>query len=336
MGLRAYVSLRSLAACGAALVAVLAIATAPQLLGPHVADAFAGLGAASTGWLWCAAASFTAALACAACAWRAAVGLCGARVSRVDACARYGVGSLVNTFTPARIGDVVRIALFSRALPGSDRLWTTGGAFAAIGAARALALGVLVVTASAVGALPTWPVLLAAAAVASAVTAAFVARRMRATGRIAHALDAFRELGRRPVASLPLVGWVFGATAARVAGATASAAALGVEDPLGAAFLIVPALDLASLFPVTPGNVGLTSGAVAIALQGVGLDLTGAIAVGIALHAMETLAGLAFGVSGALWLASGALDGTRGLLLRIAGGVGALGLAAAFSATMFV
>jgi uncharacterized membrane protein YbhN (UPF0104 family) len=336
MGFGASISVRTLVACGAALAAVVAVATAPQLLGPHVADAFAGLGAANTGWLWCAAASFAASVACAAGAWRAAVGLCGARVSRVDACARYGVGSLVNTFTPARIGDVVRIALFSRALPGSDRLWTTGGAFAAIGAARALALGVLVVTASAAGALPTWPVLLAAGAVASAAAAAFVARRTRVTGRIAHALEAFRELGRRPSASLPLVGWIFGATAARVAGAAASAAALGVEDPLLAALLIVPALDVAGLFPVTPGNVGLTSGAVAIALHGVGLNLTEAIAVGIALHAVETLAGVAFGLASAFWLASGALDGTRGLVLRIAGGAGALGLAAAFGATMFV
>jgi uncharacterized membrane protein YbhN (UPF0104 family) len=336
MAFGAHISARSLAACVGALTVILAVATAPQLLGSQVGDALGGLGAASTGWLWCAGASFVAALAFSAGAWRAALGLCGARVSRVEACARYGVGSLVNTFTPARIGDVVRIALFSRALPGSDRLWTTGGAFAAIGAARALALGVLIVAASAVGALPTWPLLFAGGAVGAAVAAALFARRTRATGHAAHALDAFRELGRRPVASLPLVAWIFVATAARVGGATASAAALGVEKPLYAALLIVPALDLAGLFPVTPGNVGLTSGAVAIALHGIGLDLTTAIAVGIALHAMETLAGIGFGLAGAIWLVSDALDGRRALVLRLAGGVGALGVAAAFSATIFI
>lgn len=336
MDFRAHISVRSLAACGAALATVIAIATAPQLLGPQVADALDGLGSAKTGWLWFAAACFVASLASAACAWRAAVGLCRAQISRVDACARYGVGSLVNTFTPARIGDVVRIALFARVLPGSDRVWTTGGAFAAIGAARALALGALVVAASAVGALPTWPAFLAGGAVVAAIGATFVARRAPATGRIAHLLDAFRELARRPVASLPLVGWILTATVARVAGAAASAAALGVDEPLLAALLIVPALDLAGLFPITPGNIGLTSGAVAIALHGIGLNLTEAISVGIALHAVETLAGVSFGLASAFWLASGALHGTRGLVLRIAGGAGALGLAAAFGATMFV
>jgi uncharacterized membrane protein YbhN (UPF0104 family) len=336
MGVRAHLSIRRVAVCAAALAALLVVATAPQLLGPQVADAFTGLGAASTGWLWAAGALFVAALACAACGWRSAVALCGARLSRVDASARYGVGSLVNSLTPARIGDVVRIALFARAVPGTDRLWTTGGACAAIAAARALALGVLLAAASAVGAMPLWPLLLVGAAIGVAAAVSLFARRSRLTGRVGHLLDAFRELGRRPSASLPLVGWILLATAARVGAAAASAAALGVDKPLQAALLIVPALDLAGLFPLTPGNVGLTSGAVAIALQGVGLDLTTALSVGIALHAVETLAGIGFGLGGALWLASASLAGARGWALRFAGGVGALGVAAAFGATTFI
>jgi uncharacterized membrane protein YbhN (UPF0104 family) len=266
----------------------------------------------------------------------AALRLCGGELSRVDACARYGAGSLVNSLTPARLGDVVRIALFSRALPGRDRLWTTGGAFAALGAARALALGVLLVAASAVGALPVWPLLGVLAVVAAAAAVSLGVRDRRAAGRVAHLLDAFRELGRRPAASAPLVGWIGVATCARVAGATASAAALGVEQPLHAALLIVPALDLAGLVPLTPGNVGVASGAVAIALQGIGLDLTTALSVGIALHAAETLAGLGFGLAGLLWLASGALGGARLWALRLAGGAGALALAAAFGATVLI
>lgn len=336
MGLRGHVSGRCLAASAAALALVLAVATAPPLLGPRVADAVGGLGAADASWLWASGASFAAALACAGCAWRSAVGLCGAELSRVDACARYGVGSLVNSVTPARIGDVVRVALFSRAVPGSERVWSTGGACATIGAARALALAILLVAASALGALPLWPLALLGGVVGAAAVASAFARRARLTGRVAHLLDAFRELGRRPAASFPLVGWILLATAARVGGAAASAAALGVDKPLHAALLIVPALDLAGIFPLTPGNVGLTSGAVAIALQGVGLDLTTALAVGIALHAVETLAGISFGLVGALWLAGRALGGTRGWAVRVAGAAGALGLAAAVGATSLV
>jgi glycosyltransferase 2 family protein len=336
MGLRHYFTTRRLAACGAALAALLLIALAPQLLGGQVSKALDGVRDASTGWLWLAGTCFAVAVTTAAFAWRAAFRLCGGRLTRADACARYGIGSLVNTLTPARIGDVARIALFARALPGRDRLLTSGGACAAIGAARVLALGVLLVAASVVGALPLWPLWIVAGVVGSAALLSLVARDWRPAGRFAHLLDAFRELGRRPAASAPLLGWIGLATAARIAGAAASAAALGVEKPLYAALLIVPALDLAGLFPLTPGNVGLTSGAIAIALQGVGLNLTTALAVGIALHAVETLAGVGFGVAGLVWLASGALDGVRLWALRVACGVAALGVAAAFGATVLV
>jgi uncharacterized membrane protein YbhN (UPF0104 family) len=336
MGSRAYLPTRYLLACGVAMVAVLALATAPQLLGPQVQKSIDGLGAANSGWLWWAGASFAVALTSAAFAWRAALRLCGAGLTRTDACARYGVGSLVNMLTPARIGDVVRIALFARALPGRDRIWTTGGACAAVGAARALALGVLLVVASAVGALPLWPLGLVAAVVGAAAAVSVVTRKWRPAGHVAHVLDAFRELGRRPTASAPLLAWILLATAARVVGAAGCAAALGVDRPLEAALLIVPTIDLAGIFPLTPGNVGLASGAIAITLKGIGLDLTTALSVGIALHAVETLAGIAFGLASLLWLASGALEGTRLWALRVAGGVGALGLAAAFGATVLI
>jgi hypothetical protein len=49
--------------------------------------------------------------------WREAIIGAGGGLSRWDACARYGVGSLVNTFAPAHVGDVVRAALLLRALP---------------------------------------------------------------------------------------------------------------------------------------------------------------------------------------------------------------------------
>jgi uncharacterized membrane protein YbhN (UPF0104 family) len=301
-----------------------------------VSDALAALGEASKVWLLWASVAFAVALFCAGCAWRAALRLCGAELSRVDAAARYGAGSLVNTLTPARLGDVVRIALFSRALPGRGCVWTTGGAFATVGAARALALGVLLVAAFSSGALPWWPLLLVGAVVTAAVVASVLARGSRPAGRVAHFLDAFRELGRRPSASAPILAWIGLATAARVAGAAASAEALGVDRPLHAALLIVPALDFSGLFPVTPGNFGLTSGAIAIALQAGGLDLTTALSVGIALHAMESVAGVGFGLAGTLYLAVGSLEGGRLWALRIAGAVGAVAVAAAFGASAFV
>ena len=62
--------------------------------------------------------------------------------------------------------------------------------------------------------------------------------------------------------------------ALRVLAATAIAAAFGVDQPLAAAVLIIPALDLAGILPLTPGNVGVASAAVAFALTAHGVART--------------------------------------------------------------
>ena len=82
-------------------------------------------------------------------------------------------------------------------------------------------------------------------------------------------------LGRVPM-------WVAAATVARVAAAAAVAAAVGVPAPVLTALLVVPAIDLAGLFAITPGNIGLKSGAIALALQAQGVDMTTALSTGIA------------------------------------------------------
>src|SRR5438034_2052010 len=164
--LRGRLGNRGLAAAAGLLVVLVVLFATPQLLGTRVAAAFGTLEQADAKLLWLAGVGFAVAVVGAAGSWRSAIGLCGGRLSLTDACARYGAGSLVNTFVPARAGDAVRIGLFSRALPTEKRLWTTGGAFAALGVARALVLGVLVVAGALAGIVPLWPLLVVAALVA--------------------------------------------------------------------------------------------------------------------------------------------------------------------------
>ena len=182
---------------------------------------------------------------------------------RADAIARYGVGSLVNSLVPAHAGDAVRVALFARAAH-DKRLLTAGKAVVGVGAARLLITGVLLLAMVFPWVLP--------------------------------ALLAVPLLGR-------VARWVAAATAARLVAAAAIAAALGLPSPLLAALLILPAIDLAGLLPLTPGNIGLKSGAIALALQAHGVDGTTALSTGIALHAVETVVGLAFGSASVLYLA---------------------------------
>src|SRR5919204_3353879 len=128
---------RSVIAVGALMLALVAVAVTPGLMGPRLHRAVDELGRADPAWLWLAALGFLASLAGSAGAWRRSVMLAGGRVGLLDANARYGIGSLVNTFVPARAGDAVRLALFARTVEGEGRVWSTGGAVAAGGGARA-------------------------------------------------------------------------------------------------------------------------------------------------------------------------------------------------------
>src|SRR3954468_18284774 len=183
---------RTLAAAGGAPLALVAVAATPQLLGSRVGAAFNGIDEANPSLLWLAGLGFLVSLVGNASAWRSTLALCGARLTRTDANARYGIGSLVNSVSPARAGDAVRIALFARTLPQRNRILAAGGAFAALGAARALVLAVLVLAGAVAGALPLWPLLLLGALVGAAVAAAWFTRGRRAETRFAHVFDAFR------------------------------------------------------------------------------------------------------------------------------------------------
>jgi uncharacterized membrane protein YbhN (UPF0104 family) len=243
----------------AGMVALAVLAFLPQLFRDQIGEAFLALEDASAGWLWLAAAAFLAALLCSASAWRAATKL----PDRLDAYARYGVGSLVNSVTPAHAGDAVRLALFAKAAPDDHRLRTAGKALASVAVVRLACVGILLLA---------------------------TLKPVAILGLLIAPL-----LGRVPA-------WVAAATLARVAAAAAVAAAVGVPAPVLTALLVVPAIDLAGLFAFTPGNIGLKSGAIAIALQAQGVDMTTALSTGIAFHAVETLVGLTFGSLATLYL----------------------------------
>jgi uncharacterized membrane protein YbhN (UPF0104 family) len=327
---------RGIAAVGGTLLVLGVLLATPQLLGSRVEEAFASARSANTGWLWVAGVGFAVSVLSAAGSWRSAVGLCGGRIGAADAAACFGVGSLVNTFVPARAGDAARIALFSRALDERGRLWRTSGAFVALEAARALVFAGLAVAGAATGALPVWTVgaLLALGVAAGAL--ALRARRRTATGRVADVLDAFRTLGREPGRGARLICWVAVSVAGRLAAAAAVAAALGIGRPLTAALVIVPALDVAGTFPLTPGNLGIASGAVAMAFRAQGIPFAHGLAAGIAFQAVETAVGIAYGLGSLVWLAPYPTPAVRKVALLAAGASASLAVAGALSATVLV
>ena len=249
---------RTIALAAVATAALALLVLSPGLFQEEVGRALAALEDAQPAWLWLAAGSFGLGLLCSASAWRAATNL----PDRLDAYARYGVGSLVNSLAPAHAGDAVRLALFAKASPDS-RLLTAGKALAGVGVTRLACTGILL-------------------------------------------LATLKPVALVLLAPVPLLGrvpaWVTAATLARVGAAAAVAAALGIPSPFLTALLVVPAIDLAGVLAITPGNIGVKSGAIALALQAQGVELTTALSTGIAFHAVETLVGLSFGSASALYL----------------------------------
>jgi uncharacterized membrane protein YbhN (UPF0104 family) len=327
--MRVHLTLRHALSAGITLVVLAVLCATPGLLGDRIRDAFSGVAAAPPGPLWAAAVCFTLTNICAALAWRVTLRACGTPLTVGDAAARYCVGSGVNAVAPLHAGSAVRLALFARVTEGGA--WTVGGAAAAVGAIRGIWLVVLVAFGCAMGALPTWPLFALAGAVAGFAAVALVARRIPWPQRAAHVLDAFRELRRSPRHLAAVAAWSLGGAAAKVGAATAVAMALDIGRPLGAALVMVAAVELAAIMPLTPGNVGVASAAVALALSARGIDSHVGLSVGIAFGAVEWLTGLGVGIAGGLALSRGRFD--RRLVVATSA-VGAWGLAVAFGATV--
>ena len=89
---------------------------------------------------------------------------------------------------------------------------------------------------------------------------------------------------------------------ARLLATVAVTLALGVPHPLLAALVVMPVLDLAGIVPITPGGVGIATGAVAMALASRGISASQALGVGIAMQGVETLVSLVVGGLGTLYL----------------------------------
>lgn len=286
----------------AALIAVMAV-TAPRTVG-EVARGFGLLSGASPLLLGAAALGFLASAVSSACAWRTALLACGVRAPVQSVAARYAAGGLASTFSPAPVGEAVRVGLVSRLVPAGGGAFTVAGIWAIVGSVRATLTALLFVGATLTLPTSTLPAFLLAGVVLAAGTAVFLLRDRLRTSRVAQLADAARGLAGQPRLAALLVACVATGIGARVLAAGCSAAALGVGHPWAAGFMIVAALEVATMIPLTPGNIGVTTAAVALALQHRHVALAPAVATGIALHAVETVVGITFGVAGVLTIGS--------------------------------
>jgi uncharacterized membrane protein YbhN (UPF0104 family) len=287
---------------GVAVLAAGSIATLFADPAAAVAGALHDLEGASPAWLLAAGVAFLAASLASAAAWHRGLIACGATLGRWQVTRRYAAGSLANTLAPANAGEVVRVALLSRAMGSEGAVFTVIGVSAAVAVIRiSVIAGLFFVTAA--SSVPLVWLALGGLGALCLGCGVFLLARARISGKARHMLDVVRGLAARPAAAIELIAWVGACTAATILASACVGAALGVPHPVAAALVIVPAMELAKMLPITPGNVGLTSAAVAVALHAHGVPGEAAVAAGITLHAVETVVGLGFGAAGALSLA---------------------------------
>ena len=123
----------------------------------------------------------------------------------------------------------------------------------------------------------------------------------RAAG-VVGAFSAALEPLREPMRGLPALGLALLKKAAEVMAIVCVQRAFGVSLPIGAAVVVLAVLNLATLLPVVPGNVGVFEAAVVLALTRFGLSAEQALGIAVVQHLCYFVA---LATPGLAWTARG-------------------------------
>jgi len=221
----------------------------------------------------------------------------------------FSVGLLANAVLPGRIGELARVAVLTRNSPIPPGGWATlvGTVFAhrVFDLAAALLLVAYVILAAQV---PAWAFTSLVVVVVLGLTLLAVSfvgarrhnRSIRSELGIVRRLLAMARNGlgamRQPFAAAVAIGYQCIAWALQLAAVYAAMRAFNIQEPLEAAALVLVMMNVAMVFPLWPGNVGLVQAAVALSLLAYGIDYPHGFAFGIGLQAIEASVGIGLGL----------------------------------------
>ena len=221
----------------------------------------------------------------------------------------FGVGLFANAVLPGRIGELARVAVLTRRQERRSDAWATlvGTVFAH----RVfdlfpmlLLIGYVLATAK----IPHWALtsltIFAAVGFGLFAFALASARRhhrsvLEEAGPVMRLVTMARQglaVMRAPVpavkaALLQCAGWT-----CQLLAVWATMRAFDIHAPLPAAGLVLVLMNVAMLFPLWPGNVGLTQAAIALPLVSYGVAYPKGFAYGIGLQAIEMSVGVGVGL----------------------------------------
>jgi glycosyltransferase 2 family protein len=220
----------------------------------------------------------------------------------------FAVGLLANAVLPARTGELARVAVLTRHVPrGRGYTATLLGTVFTHRLFDVVPAMLLVVYVLLTARIPHWALTSLAIAVAvggillvvGLITARLRKpvieelsrlRRLLAMARVG--LDVLRTpVGAAIAIFFQCVGWFLQLLAVWVA-----MRAFDIDAPLPAAGLVLLLMNVATVFPLWPGNVGLLQAAVALPLVSYGVAYTTGFAYGLGLQMLEMSVGVGVGL----------------------------------------
>jgi uncharacterized membrane protein YbhN (UPF0104 family) len=220
----------------------------------------------------------------------------------------FSVGLFANAVLPGRIGELARVAVLTRKLPGREGAWAAllGTVFShrLFDLIPSLLLVVYVLVTAKV---PHWAytsLLVVLAIGFSLLTFGIASARRPNTSRLEELGPVKRlvTMARQGLgilhAPLPAavaaffqcLGWC-----CQLLAVYSAMRAFDIHAPLPAAALVLMLMNIATLFPLWPGNVGLVQAAIALPLLSYGIAQARGVAFGFGLQAIEASVGVGVG-----------------------------------------
>ncbi len=221
----------------------------------------------------------------------------------------FGIGLLGNAVLPARAGELARVAVLRRHLPhGKGTSATLLGTVFAHRLFDLFPVAFLVTWVLLTAKIPQWAVtsLVIFGLVGVAFLAVGLLSASTGEGRVHDGMGSLRAvviMGRQGLAVLRRPVPALGAAVCQCAGwlmqllaVWAVMAAFNLHLPLPAAGLVLVLMNVATIFPLWPGNIGLLQAAVALPLVQYGVPYGTGFAYGLVLQAVEMSVGVGVGL----------------------------------------
>jgi uncharacterized protein (TIRG00374 family) len=222
----------------------------------------------------------------------------------------FSVGLFANAVLPGRIGELARVAVLNRRMRQEGAWARLLGTVFAHRVFDLVAVMVLIVYVVLTAHIPNWASTSLIGVVVAGVllfTVAVLSARHHRVTRLEEGLGAVRKvvrlarygLGvmRRPGAAglavmFQVLGW-----ACQLFAVYTAMRAFGIHEAMPAAGLVLVLMNVATLFPLWPGNIGLVQAAVALPLFSYyGVAKANGIAFGFGLQAIEASVGVGVGL----------------------------------------